>query len=41
MVVLHRLIERTAAIEVAHVGRWLPSLLVRRLEKLELTVKDR
>src|SRR5271163_3189487 len=40
-VVLRRLLERTAAIEVADLGRWLPSLLVRRLEKLELTVKDR
>jgi hypothetical protein len=30
--------ERTTAIDVADVGRWLPSLLVRRLEKLELTV---
>jgi len=35
--VLHRLLERTAAIDVAEVGRWLPSLLVRRLEKFELT----
>jgi len=37
-VVLRRLLDRTAAIEVADVGRWLPSLLVRRLERLELTV---
>jgi len=37
-VVLRRLLERTTAIDVADVGRWLPSLLVRRLEKLELTV---
>lgn len=37
-VVLRRLLERTTAIEPADVGRWLPSLLVRRLEKLELTV---
>ena len=37
-VVLRRLLGRTAAIDVADVGRWLPSLLVRRLEKLELTV---
>ena len=36
-VVLRRLLERTAAIDVADVGRWLPSLLVRRLEKFELT----
>jgi cytochrome P450 family 144 len=40
-VVLRRLLDHTAAIEVADVGRWLPSLLVRRLENLELTVKDR
>jgi len=38
MVVLRRLLERTTAIDVDDVGRWLPSLLVRRLEKLELTV---
>jgi cytochrome P450 len=37
-VVLRRLLERTTAIDVADVGRWLPSLLVRRLERLELTV---
>jgi cytochrome P450 len=37
-VVLRRLLERTTAIDVTDVGRWLPSLLVRRLEKLELTV---
>jgi cytochrome P450 len=37
-IVLRRLLERTTAIDVADVGRWLPSLLVRRLEKLELTV---
>jgi cytochrome P450 family 144 len=37
-VVLRRLLDRTAAIEVADVGRWLPSLLVRRLERLELAV---
>jgi cytochrome P450 len=37
-VVLRRLLERTTAIEVADVGRWLPSLLVRRLERLELAV---
>ena len=37
-VVLRRLLERTTAIDAADVGRWLPSLLVRRLEKLELTV---
>ena len=37
-VVLRQLLDRTAAIDAADVGRWLPSLLVRRLEKLELTV---
>jgi cytochrome P450 family 144 len=37
-VVLRRLLERATAIDAADVGRWLPSLLVRRLEKLELTV---
>ena len=35
---LRRLLDRTTTIEVADVGRWLPSLLVRRLERLELTV---
>jgi cytochrome P450 family 144 len=37
-IVLRQLFERTTAIDVADVGRWLPSLLVRRLERLELTV---
>jgi cytochrome P450 len=37
-IVLRLLLERTAAIDVADVERWLPSLLVRRLERLELTV---
>lgn len=37
-VVLRRLLERTTAIGVADAGHWLPSLLVRRLEKLEMTV---
>jgi hypothetical protein len=36
------LLDRTswieAAIETGHVGLWLPSILVRRLERLELTV---
>jgi cytochrome P450 family 144 len=40
-VVLRQLLDRTAAIELADVGRWLPSLLVRRLERLELTITDR
>ena len=37
-VVLRRLLDSTTVIDVADVGRWLPSLLVRRLERLELTV---
>ncbi|WP_319430549.1 cytochrome P450 [Mycobacterium sp. RTGN5] len=36
--VIGQLLERTSAIEAAEVGRWLPSLLVRRLERLQLTV---
>jgi cytochrome P450 family 144 len=35
-IVLRLLLDRTSVIEVADVGRWLPSLLVRRLEKLQL-----
>jgi cytochrome P450 family 144 len=35
-VVLGLLLERTSTFESAHTGRWLPSLLVRRLERLEL-----
>jgi cytochrome P450 len=38
-IVLHLLLDRTSAIEPAEVGPWLPSLLVRRLERLELAVK--
>ena len=37
-VVLRLLLDRTSAIEVVDVGRWLPSILVRRLERLELAV---
>jgi cytochrome P450 family 144 len=37
-IVLRLLLDRTSMIEVADVGRWLPSLLVRRLERLELAV---
>ena len=37
-IVIGALLERTSRIDVAGVGRWLPSLLVRRLEHLELTV---
>jgi cytochrome P450 family 144 len=35
-VVLGQLVERTSKIDAAETGRWLPSLLVRRLESLEL-----
>ncbi|MGV7852735.1 cytochrome P450, partial [Mycobacterium kansasii] len=38
-IVLRLLLDRTALIEAADVGRWLPSILVRRLEHLELTVR--
>ena len=38
LVVLRRLLEHTTAIDVADAGRWLRSVLVRRLERLELTV---
>ncbi|MBB3602124.1 cytochrome P450 [Mycolicibacterium sp. BK556] len=36
-IVIGHLLERTSAIEAADVGRWLPSLLVRRLERLQLS----
>ncbi|OBB97699.1 cytochrome P450 [Mycobacterium sp. 852002-30065_SCH5024008] len=35
-IVLGHLLERTSNVTAAAVGRWLPSLLVRRLERLEL-----
>ena len=35
-IVLGQLLERTSKIEAAETGRWLPSLLVRRLERLKL-----
>ncbi|OBA62683.1 cytochrome [Mycobacterium sp. 1100029.7] len=38
-IVLRLLLDRTTTIEQADVGRWLPSLLVRRLERLELAVR--
>jgi hypothetical protein len=38
-IVLRLLLDRTAWIEAADVGQWLPSILVRRLERLELAVK--
>jgi cytochrome P450 len=37
-IVLHLMLDRTSVIKVADVGQWLPSLLVRRLERLELAV---
>ncbi|CQD14068.1 cytochrome p450 [Mycobacterium lentiflavum] len=37
-IVLRLLLDRTSTIAQADVGRWLPSLLVRRLERLELAV---
>jgi cytochrome P450 family 144 len=40
-IVLRQLLDRTTDLEVADTGRWLPSLLVRRLESLELAVKTR
>jgi cytochrome P450 family 144 len=38
-IVLRMLLEQTTWIEAAEVGRWLPSILVRRLERLELNVR--
>ena len=35
-IVTEQLLERTSTVGAASVGRWLPSLLVRRLERLEL-----
>jgi cytochrome P450 len=37
-IVIGKLVERTTTIEAVDIGRWLPSLLVRRLERLELSV---
>jgi len=37
-IVIGELLERTSHIEATETGRWLPSLLVRRLERLELSV---
>jgi cytochrome P450 len=37
-IVIGRLLERTSWIDATDVGRWLPSLLVRRLERLEISV---
>ncbi len=38
-IVLRLLLDRTRVIEAADVGQWLPSLLVRRLERLQLAVR--
>lgn len=38
-VVLRQLLERTILVQAAETGRWLPSLLVRRLDHLELTLR--
>jgi len=41
-IVLRMLLEQTTWIEAAEVGRWLPSILVRRLERLaKLTLVGR
>lgn len=37
-IVLRMLLDRTTWIEAADIGEWLPSILVRRLNRLELTV---
>ncbi len=37
-IVLQRLLDRTRWIDAVDIGRWLPSLLVRRLERLELSL---
>jgi cytochrome P450 family 144 len=37
-VVLRQLLERTTLVQAAETGRWLPSLLVRRLDHLQLTL---
>lgn len=38
-IVFRMLLERTTWIDAADVGRWLPSILVRRRERLQLTVR--
>jgi len=35
-IVINQLLKHTSKIEAAEIGRWLPSLLVRRLERLQL-----
>jgi cytochrome P450 len=37
-IVLRLLLDRSSLIGAAEVGPWLPSILVRRLERLELAV---
>jgi cytochrome P450 len=37
-IVLRLLLDRTSEIKAVDVGRWLPSILVRRLERLELAI---
>lgn len=38
-IVLRTLLERTTWIDAAEVGEWLPSILVRRRERLRLSVR--
>jgi cytochrome P450 family 144 len=38
-IVLRMLLEQTTWIDAADVGQWLPSILVRRLERLELNIR--
>lgn len=38
-IALRLMLSRTSLIEAADVGPWLPSILVRRLQRLELAVK--
>ena len=38
-IVLRKLLERTTWIEATDVGEWLPSILVRRLKRLQLAVR--
>lgn len=38
-IVLRMLLEQTSWIDAVDVGRWLPSILVRRLERLELNIR--
>ena len=37
-IVLAHLLDHTSTLAASDIGRWLPSLLVRRLERLELTI---